>query len=100
MPVVFDSAAAYVESCKTLKDKIAAIDAIIDALETTALKAASTGNITSYSLDDGQTRINTVYRNAAEVEASISAFEKIKQRYINRLNGHRTRLVDSKNFNR
>lgn len=100
MAVVYDSADAYVESCTTLKAKIAAIDDIITALEVVALKAASTGNIAQYSLDDGQTKINTTYRNAAEVEASISAFEKIKQRYVNRLRGHRTRLVDSKNFRR
>lgn len=98
--VVFDSAAIYIESATTVKAKIVRIEAIITALETTALKAAETGNISEYSLDDGQTKIQTMYRNPMEVQRSIEAFEMIKQRYINQLNGRVMRLVDSQSFNR
>lgn len=96
--IYYDSADLYIESATTLRDKITRIDAIITALESSALKAAVNGNITEYSLDDGQTKIRTVYRNAQEVANSINAFEAIKQRFINRLHGRIVRLVDHKNF--
>jgi hypothetical protein len=96
--VSYDSAQIYIQCGSTLLDKIARIDAIITALEDTALKAASTDNITEYQLNDGQTIIKTVYKGADSVMRSIMAFEKIKQMYVNRLNGRVIRLVDSKNF--
>ncbi len=96
--VVFDSSAIYIDCATTLREKIARIDAVITALETTALKSAATGNLSEYWLDDGQTKIKTVYRSPAEVERSITAFEKIRQRYINQLNGRVVRLVDGKSF--
>src|SRR5688572_712849 len=93
-PVIFDSAALYIETATTLQGKIQKIDAIIAALETAALKAAGTGNITEYTLDNGQTKIQTMYRSPEAVQSSINAFEKIRQRYINQLNGRVVRLVD------
>lgn len=96
--IIYDSAVVYIQTATTLKDKIAKLDAIITALETSALTAASKSAIQEYQLDDGQTKIRTMYRNAKEVADSITAFETIRQRYINQLNGRMTRLVDSKNF--
>lgn len=96
--VIYDSAAIFVESCKTLADKIAAIEAIQDALLSQALKAASKGPISQYSLNDGQTIINATYRNAKEINDSYMAFETLKQMLINRLNGRSFRLVDKQNF--
>lgn len=96
---IYDSAQIYIASATTLREKIVKINAIIDALESTALKAASTDNITEYSLDDGQTKIKTAYRGAAAIEASILAFTRIRNRYINELNGRMVRLVDRKSFN-
>lgn len=96
----YESADIYINEATSLRDKIKRIDDIITALETSALKAASTGNINEYSLDDGQTKIRTVYRNAAEVAHSITAFETIKQRYLNQLLGRGVRLMDGKNFSR
>jgi hypothetical protein len=96
--VYYDSADIYIQSCTTIREKIARIDAIITALENTALKAAANDNITEYSLNDGQTIIRTVYKGADAVLNSIAAFEKIRQMYINRLNGRVMRLVDGKNF--
>lgn len=96
--VVYDSADKYVDSCTTLKAKIAAIEAIQSALLTSALKAASKAAISQYSLNDGQVIINATYRNASEVMKSYQDFETIKQTFINSLNGRVRRLVDSKNF--
>jgi len=97
--VVYDSADIYISSQTSLKAKIIAIDAIIDALLVTCLKAASTGNVTEYNLDTGQTKIKTMYRSPKEVSDAITAFQGVKNYYVNQLNGgRRLKLVDSKNF--
>jgi hypothetical protein len=96
---IYDNSALYIESKTDLRAKIAAINQVINALETVALKAAATGNISEYELNDGQTKIRTMYRDAGAVAKSITDFERIKQRYINQLNGRSVRLVDSKSFN-
>lgn len=96
--VYFESAYKYIECASDLRDKIERINTIITALEDTALKAAANDNISEYSLNDGQTVIRTVYKGADAVLRSIEAFEKIKQMYVNRLNGRTFRLVDGKNF--
>lgn len=96
--VYYDSADIYVETGTTLREKIVKVDAIIEALETSALKAAGKNSIQEYTLNDGQTTIRAAYRSASEVEASITAFERIRQRYINRLNGRHMRFVDGKNL--
>lgn len=99
MAVYFDSADIYINQGIDVRAKIARINNIITALEDSALKAAASGNVSEYSLDDGQTKIRTVYRNAEDVASAINAFETVRQRWINQLNGRQVRLVDSKNFN-
>lgn len=96
--LTFDSSSIYITSATTLHEKLTRVNAIITALEDVALKAAANGDISQYSLDDGQTKIMTNYRTAEDVANSIQAFEVIRQRYINQLNGRMVRLVDSKNF--
>lgn len=96
--VIYDSAQIYIDSATSLKEKVARIDVIIDALLTTATKAAAGDNISEYSLNDGQTQIRTTYKGADQVFESIRTFERLRQMYINRMNGHSFRLVDSKNF--
>lgn len=97
--VVYDSAKIYVDCAKTLTERLARINAIIDALEETALRAAANEDITSYMIDNGQTKINTMYRDSAAVTRSILAFEQIKERILKKLNKSSVvRLVDGKNF--
>ena len=96
--VVFDSAAIYIKTAKTHLDKIKKIDAIIDALENTALDAAANSDVTEYSLDDGQTKIKTMYRSSTEIIKAIQSYEQLKQMYVNRLNGRMVRLMDGKSF--
>jgi hypothetical protein len=98
--MIYDSASLYIESAINLAAKVLAVDAIITALFLMAAKGAESGNISEYSLDDGQTKIRTAYRDMADVERSIHAFERLKQTYPNQLNGRGMRLVDSKNFSR
>lgn len=98
MAVQYDRAGVYLESKTTIAERLAAVDAIIDALLIKAAESPSTANYQEYYLDDGQTRISTKYRSAADVAAAIEAFEKMATRYRNQLNGHVFRLVDGKNF--
>lgn len=98
--MIFTSAGLYIASATDIKTKVARIDAIIDALWIVAADAATVDNITEYSVDNGQTKIQAMYKSAAQVEASIQAFQKQRQFYINQLPGGRVfRLVDGKNFN-
>jgi len=98
--VVYDSAAIYIQSATTLKGKIEKMDAIIAALEDAALDSASKSGIDQYSLDDGQSKIMTKYRSLEDINASITAFEMQRQRYVNRLNGRQVRLVDGRSLRR
>jgi hypothetical protein len=96
--VEFDSAEIYINSATNLRTKLARIDALIDVMYTTATKAATSGNITEYSLDDGQTKIRTVYTSASQVFNDIKNLETLRELYLNKLNGRVVRLVDRKNF--
>lgn len=96
--VWYDSAGIYIQSATTLEAKIVKIEAIITALEDIALTAAGTGNIDEYSLDDGQTKIKSTYRNTTEILEAIMGFERVRQMYVNRFNNRMFRLVDHTNF--
>ena len=98
--LVYDSAYIYIKSQKTLKDRITAIEAIINALYDTALKAAGNDDVEEYMLDDGQTKIKTVYKGVDDIVDSIDAFEKLLQRLYNQLNGRTVRLVDYRSMKR
>ena len=98
--VEYDSAAMYIQSSTDLCDKIAKIDLIIAALEDTALSSAANDNIEEYWLDDGQSKIKTRYKGTDEVFKSIHSFEKMRQIYVNRLNGYVVRMVDSRSLRR
>lgn len=96
--VEYDSALIYLQSKTDAKSKIIAIDAIIDQLLLTAAKGALAEDVTEYWLDDGQSKIKTVRRGVAAITKSIEELEKLKQLYINRINGRVFVLRDSKNF--
>lgn len=92
----FDSEVLFIESVDTLKGKVSNTEAIIAALQTTALKSAGNQDIDEYTLDDGQTKIRTSFRNIGQIIQAIKDFEQLKQMYLNTLNGRLVRLVDSK----
>jgi len=91
---------AYLESKTKLLDRIQAIDVLIDnailLMGTTVSGPA--GNISSYELDDSQVRIKTGYRSMQEVEEGIRSLERMKQMYVNRLNGRAVVLQDKRTF--
>lgn len=86
------------ESATRADEKIAALNAIIDTLFGAMAKAATTGNMEEYRLDDGQTKISVKYKDLASIAASHDALIKTKQYYINAKNGRRNQLVDSNAF--
>jgi hypothetical protein len=96
--VIYDSASIYIDSATDLCDKVVKIEAIIIALEDTALKSATSDDITEYSLDDGQTKIKTVYKGTDAILKSIESLIRLKEYYRNKLNGRQIRLVDSKSL--
>ena len=98
--VEFDSADIYIESAKTLKDKVKKIDAVIAGLLTAATTSAANAHITSYAIDNGQTKINAQYAGTQAVFASIKAFEELREYYKQKINGRVFRMMDSKNFKR
>ncbi len=102
MAVYYDTTGRYIESCKTLQQKIAAIDNVILLLIGQLRAPASTGsdNVSEYQLNDGQTIIREVYRGTRGITDALAALEIQKQMYVNRLNGRVHRLIDSKNFRR
>mgnify|MGYP003676249805 CR=1 FL=1 len=98
--VEYSSEAMYMATATSNLDRICKLDLILDALLTTVLDAASTDSINEYQLDDGQTKIKTVYNGAEAVLRSINVLERTRQIYINRLNGRSFRMIDSRNMRR
>lgn len=100
--VIYRSAYEYLSTCQSYRDKAAACDKIIAALLTTAELAAAGDEVTEYAMDDGQTKIKTIYKGADAVFESIKRFEGLKLFYetqlSNRKNGRIMRLIDIRNL--
>lgn len=78
--------------------RIAQVDALLDSLFTTALTSVGNGNIMQYKLDTGQTKTDVMYSTVSQVEAGISKYEDLRQRYVNMLTPRMVRLVPGRNF--
>lgn len=85
----------YIDSVTSLQERITRIDTIIDAL---LLQMSSVGtghsDISSYSLNDGQTTISTAYTTPELIQNAINGFERMRERYLNKLNGRGMILRD------
>lgn len=88
----------YIQEKSTIKAKIEAIDAIIDAMLTQALNIVENEGTASYSLDDGQVKISTQYTSMEQVEQGIRSLERLRNMYLNRLNGNITILRGKLNY--
>ncbi len=97
--MIYNSAGIYIESGSSLSDKLQRIDQVISALLALLVDNAASAQYKEYQLDDGQTKIRSVYNSPADIQTSINAMEKLKQMYANRLNGRVFRLRDGRNFN-
>lgn len=77
----------YINSASSLLEKIDRYDAIISALEAQALVAAGDSNIEEYSLDDGQIKIKTLYRDLNSITDAILKFTQLRNGCLNQLQG-------------
>ena len=99
MATTYNNAAAYIETATSVKAKIACIDDIIAGLLNSALAAVENEDVDEYWLDDGQTKIKTIYRSSAQIMSAISKYRALKNQYLNQVNGHIMTLRD-RNSNR
>lgn len=99
--VIYESTYNYIITSANELIKITRMTAIINAYSDSLLAGALNGNISEYSLDDGQSKIKTVNRSPKELAQLIQVLELQRDRLIvryNKLNaGSMYRLVDSKN---
>jgi len=99
--VYYNTLTDFVFSATTVNERLTKIRQILSALRDQQLAMALNGNKTSmseYQLDDGQTRIKTVYRDPNEIASAILTLEQAEQRYMNIGLGRVTRLVDENNL--
>jgi len=84
----------YIRSATSLQDRLTKICNIIDALEERELEAAGNVDIDEYSLDDGQVKIRTLYRDPNSIARAIELLERRKIKILNQLNGRQMALRD------
>jgi hypothetical protein len=104
--IIYKSAVVYIQSCTTVKARIAAIDQIIDALLNQALASIETGSsgsntLSQYSLNDGQTVISASYRSSSEIKKDIQSYQDLRDVFLasyHNSSGRMVRLVDHKSF--
>jgi len=79
----------YIESGSTLLERIKLIDQLIDKMLLSQLEATEgkDPSIAEYQMNDGQMFVRTRYRSNSDLESGILSLERLKQTYINRLNG-------------
>lgn len=100
--VIYESVYDYIIKSSDELVKITRMTAIINAYSDSLLAGALNGNISEYSMDDGQSKIRTVNRSPKDLASLIEVLELQRDKLIvryNKLNiGSIYRLVDSKNL--
>jgi hypothetical protein len=100
--VIYTNIPAYLESCTTLKARIAALDAILNGMELALLKATTTGHFEEYKLDTGQTKNEIRYSTLGSLQDAYRNMLTTQQMLYARFNRNNSsgviRLVDGKNF--
>lgn len=85
----YESFTAYINSAEYIKDKLNRVEAVINALYDAATEAADPERAVfdEYWLDDGQSKIKAMHRSPEDIFKAIHNYEKIKQMYMNRIQG-------------
>ena len=83
----YTSISHFVEEKSKLIGKVATYDLLIEGMEAAILESTVSGHLVQYELDDGQMKVRTMYRNTKEMVATMDGLIKIRQRYVNKLNG-------------
>lgn len=86
----------YYRTGDTIKEKIKKIDEILDAMLESGLEAALKADVEEYQLNDGQTIIKAIHRNPDQLFNAITSLNKIRNMYSQKVDGHVTRVIDSK----
>lgn len=101
-PVIYFSVRQYIESCSSLQAKIDALENIIFSMLGALATAATTGEFEEYRFDDGQTKIEVIYRSPESIQKAITGLQflsdSLRARQFNNSNGRITRLVPGENF--
>ena len=86
--------AQYIASAANNDESITRIDTIITNLIIQSATASANPNtdISEYALDDGQTKIRTLYLNPDAIAKAILHWQRAKFQLINQRNGRVTRL--------
>lgn len=85
----------YIESSTTLETKLERYNQIIDALELQMLNVgAGNSDVQNYSIDDGQVKISTQYRDVVSIANAIDRFTMLRNKILNKLNGRSVALRD------
>lgn len=98
MALIYYSISEYIQSRDSLKARIEAIEVLIDDMYANMTDAIGNDGTASYSLDDGQMKIQTQYRSVSDITKGINALEAQLQMYINRYNGRKTILRGRLNY--
>ena len=82
----------YIESASSKIERLNRIMQIIEALELRQVAVIGNADVEEYSIDDGQIKIKTIYRSSKQIADAIEAYEKLKQKLLNQLNGRQMAL--------
>lgn len=100
--IVYTSVGDLLQSCTSIKARIATLETILDQMLTSIEKATKTGHFDEYKLDTGQTRTEIKYRSMNELVSAYNVLVMRLDREYAKLeakhNGRVFRLVDGKNF--
>jgi hypothetical protein len=87
MNIYYTTIPQYIESRTTLVEKIAAYDVIISGMQSALLEATVSGHLSEYEMDDGQMKVRARYRNIDEMQRAMTGLEKLRQNFVNKVNG-------------
>ena len=82
----------YIDSRKSLRDRVKVYDDAINAMENNLLAATCDADLMGYTMEDGQMKTKIEFRSISELERNIKSLEAARQRLINRHNSHTTVL--------
>ena len=74
----------YVNGALTVQDKICRIEEIIGIMMNSLAESALNQDVSEYRLDDGQTKVQTIYRSATQITNAIEDLERLVVFYKNK----------------
>jgi len=98
--VQYCSIMEFIQGKSTAIDRLAAVEICIDnaILLLASVTSSPTANISEYQLDDSMVKLKTTYRSIADIQASISALEKMANIYRNQIRGRQMVCKDIRTF--